>query len=123
MPVVFFPFLTFLSCKYLLLKMKNELITRPAQNYVNVHRQTGNYFVSAANAAKILFRKHSAIKFLKFTGKDTSGNKLEQDVFAKLHDSAELAHLKADGLMYTHVYGDLCMLSLSQMSLVYQSYL
>ena len=31
MLMVFFPFLTFLSCKYLLLKMKNELTTRPAQ--------------------------------------------------------------------------------------------
>ena len=81
---------------------------------VNLHRQVGSrYFVSAANAAKILFIKDSAIEFLKFTGKDTAGNKLERDVFAKLHDSAELAHLIADGLMYYHVYGDLYMLSKS----------
>jgi len=33
-------------------------------------------------------------EYLKFTGKD-SGNRLEHDVFAKLHDSDELAHLKA----------------------------
>ena len=81
---------------------------------VTLHRQVGSrYFVSAANAAKILFFKDAAIQFLKFTGKDRSGNKLERDVFAKLHDSAELAHLKADSLMYYHVYGDLYMLSKS----------
>ena len=81
---------------------------------VNLHRQVGSrYFVSAANAVKILFLKDATIEFLKFTGKDTAGNKLECDVFAKLHDSAELAHLKADSLMYYHVYGDLYMLSKS----------
>ena len=53
------------------------------------------------------------MQLLKFTGKDTAGNKFERDVFAKLHDSAELAHLKADSLMYYHVYGDLYMLSKS----------
>lgn len=80
---------------------------------VNLHRQVGSrYFVSAANAVKILFLKDSAIEFLKFTGKNT-GNKLERDVFAKMHDSAELAHLQADSLMYYHVYGDLYMLSKS----------
>jgi hypothetical protein len=81
---------------------------------VNLHRQVGSrYFVSAANAGKILFLKDAAMEFLKFTGKDTGGNKLERDVFAKLHDSAELAHLQADSLMYYHVYGDLYMLSKS----------
>ena len=71
-------------------------------------RQVGSrYFVSAANAAKILFLKDAAIEFLKFTGKERAGNTLECDVFAKLHDSAELAPLKADSLMYYHVYGDL----------------
>ena len=48
---------------------------------------------------------------IEFTEKDTGGNKLEHDVFAKLHDSAELAHLEADSLMYYHVYGYLYMLS------------
>ena len=81
---------------------------------VTLHRQVGSrYFVSAANAAKILFIKDAAIEFLKFTGKDKTGNKLERDVFAKLNDSVELAHLKADSLMYYHVYGDLYMLSKS----------
>ena len=49
---------------------------------------------------------------MKFTGKE-SGNKLERDLFAKLHDSVELAHLKVDSLMYFHVYGDLYMLAKS----------
>ena len=42
---------------------------------VTLHRQVGSrYFVSAVNAAKILF-------VMKFTEKDISGNKLERDVF------------------------------------------
>ena len=81
---------------------------------VTLRRQVGSrYFVSAANAAKILFVKDAAIEFLKFTGKYKKGNKLERNVFAKLNDSVELAHLKADSLMYYHVYGDLYMLSKS----------
>ena len=80
---------------------------------VRMHRQVGSrYFVSAANGCKILFLKDAAIEFLKFTGKDC-GNRLERDVFTKLQDSLELAHLKADSLMYYHVYGDLYMLSKS----------
>ena len=64
---------------------------------VTLHRQVGSrYFVTAT---KILFLKDAAIELLKFTGKDRAGNKLERDVFAKLHDSTELAHLKADSLM------------------------
>lgn len=81
---------------------------------VRLHRQVGSrYFVSAANACKIIFLKDAAIEFLKFTGKDT-GNRLECDVFAKLHDPIELAHLKADSLMYYHIYADLYMLSKSK---------
>ena len=81
---------------------------------VKMHRQIGSrYFVTSDNATKILFLKDAAIAFLKFTGKDRTGNKLEQDVFSKLHDSNELDHLKADSLMYYHVYGDLLMLSKS----------
>ena len=80
---------------------------------VRLHRQVGSrYFVTASNACKILFLKEAAIDFLNFTGKH-SGNKLERDVFAKLKDPIELAHLKADSLMYYHVYGDLYMLSKS----------
>lgn len=80
---------------------------------ITLHRQVGSrYFVSAANACKILFLKDAAIEFLKFTGKDT-GNQLERDVFAKLQDPDELSQLKADSLMYYHVYADLYMLSKS----------
>ena len=81
---------------------------------VHLHRQVGSrYFVTAANACKIVFLKDAAIEFLKFTGRE-SGNRLERDVFTKLQDSMELAHLKADSLMYYHVYGDLYMLSKSR---------
>ena len=45
---------------------------------VRLHRQVGSrYFVSAANACKILiYLRNAAIEYLKFTGKD-AGNKLE----------------------------------------------
>ena len=80
---------------------------------VHLHRQVGSrYFVSTTNGCKILFLKDAAIEFLKFSGKDC-GNRLECDVYTKLQDSIELAHLKADSLMYYHVYGDLYMLSKS----------
>ena len=48
----------------------------------------------------MLFLKNAALEFLKFTG-------------TKLQDPNELDHLKADSLMYYHVYGDLYMLSKS----------
>ena len=100
-----------------------ELKTSPSNNddrayyqacsTVRLHRQVGSrYFVTAANACKIVFLKDAAIGFLKFTGKD-SGNRLERDVLTKLQDPIELAHLIADSLMYYHVYGDLYMLSKS----------
>ena len=81
---------------------------------VRLHRQVGRrYFITAANACKIVFLKDAAIKFLKFTGKD-SGDRLDRDVYyTKLQNPIELAHLKADSLMYYHVYGDLYMLSKS----------
>ena len=80
---------------------------------IHLHREEGSrYFVSAANGYKILSLKDATIEYLKFTGND-SGNKLEHDVFIKLQDPIELAHLKADSLMYHYVYGDLYMLSKS----------
>ena len=73
---------------------------------MRLHRQIGSrYFVTASNACKVLILKDAAIAFLTFTGKNY-GNKLERDVFAKLQDAVELAHLMADSLMYYHVYGD-----------------
>ena len=81
---------------------------------IRLHRQVGSrYFVSAANACKVLYFRNAAIKYLKFTGKD-AGNKLEQDVLLKLQDPFELSHLKADSLMYYRIYGDLHMLSKSK---------
>ena len=81
---------------------------------VRLHRQVGSrYFVSAVNACKILYLRNAAIEYLKFTGKD-AGNKLERDVLRKLQDPIELSYLKADSLMYYHIYGDLYMLSKSK---------
>ena len=80
---------------------------------VKLDRQVGSrYFVSAANAAKIYFLAEAAVWFLKYTGKDT-GNKLEIDLLAKLQDKNEITQLRADGLMYFHVYADIVMLSKS----------
>ena len=51
--------------------------------------------MTAANAAKAIFLRDAAIEFLDFTGKN---NKLESDVYDKLHDLNELSHLKGDAL-------------------------
>ena len=80
---------------------------------VTLDRQVGSrYFVSAANASKIVFLKVAGIEYLKFTGKCT-GNKLERAVYVKLNDPAQMTLLRADALMYYHVYADLVMLSKS----------
>ena len=79
---------------------------------IKLDRQVGSrYFVTAANAGKVLFMWEAAISFLKYTGKE-NGNKLEHSVFQKLQDPLELAHLKADA-MFHHVYCDLEMLAKS----------
>ena len=80
---------------------------------VKLDRQVGNgYFVTAANAGKVLFLREAAIGFLKYTGKE-NGNKLEHSIFQKLQDPRELAHLKADAIMFHHIYCDLVMLAKS----------
>ena len=80
---------------------------------IKLDRQVGNrYFVTAANAGKILFLRDAAIDFLKYSGKD-KGNKLEQSVFEKLEDPEKLAHLTADSVMFHHVYSNLVMLAKS----------
>ena len=80
---------------------------------INLHRQIGSrYFVTASNAVKIVFLQEAAIKFLEYTGKD-NGNKLELDLYTKLKSCNEMAMLRADALMYFHVYADLVMLSKS----------
>lgn len=50
----------------------------------------------------------AAVSFLKYTG-----NKLEVDLLAKLQDKDKITQLRADGLMYFHVYADIVMLSKS----------
>ena len=71
------------------------------------------YFVSASNASKIIFLIPAAIKFLEFTGKSTGGNKLEKSVYGKLEDPKLVGALKADAIMYYHVYADLVYLAKS----------
>ena len=81
---------------------------------IRLSRQVGNrYFVSASNAGRILFLLPAAIKYLEFTGKSTGGNKLEKTVYGKLQDSKLVSALKADALMYYHVYADLVSLAKS----------
>ena len=78
---------------------------------VNLHRQVGSrYFVSASNAARIVFLAEAAVQFLQYTGKE-NGNKLEVELYVKLNDVNEMAKMRADTLMYYHVYADLVMLS------------
>ena len=80
---------------------------------IKLERQIGSrYFVTAANASKIIFLKEAAVHFLKYTGKNV-GNKLEREVYTKLQDSMELAQLSADAFMFYHVYADLVLLSKS----------
>ena len=55
----------------------------------------------------------AACDFLEYSGKSTDGNKLECDVYRKLQDPEELSRLKADALMFHHVYADLMALAKS----------
>ena len=59
-----------------------------------------------------VFLKDAAVAFLKFTSRDRE-NKLEREVYSKFHDDDEMAGLKADSLMFYHVYADLVMLAKS----------
>lgn len=83
--------------------------------HITLERQIGNrYFVTAANATKILFLMDAANEFLKYTYKCEDGNKLEKEVYTKLQAQEEITlQLKVDGLMFVHVYADLVMLSKS----------
>ena len=81
---------------------------------ITLERQVGShYFVSAANAVRIIFLKEAALHFLKYTVKIETGNKLESSVKEKLADPTVIACLKADSFMYYHAYADLVMLSKS----------
>ncbi len=80
---------------------------------IKLDRQVGSrYFVTAANAGKVYFLREASICFLRYIGKE-SGNKLEQSVIQKLQDQVELAHLKADAIMFHHVYCNMVMLAKS----------
>lgn len=80
---------------------------------IKMDRQVGSrYFVTAANSGKVLLLPQSTIDFLSFTGKEI-GNQLEQTVYQNFHKGAELAHLRADALMFHHVYSNLVMLAKS----------
>ena len=50
---------------------------------------------------------------MQFTGKHISGNKLERDVYTKMGNASLTAALKADALMFCHVYADLVTLAKS----------
>lgn len=77
---------------------------------VRLDRQVGSrYFVSAANAGKILFLQEAAVDYLQYSDKNC-GNKLEQTVFKKLQDPDELSQLKCDAIMFHQVYSNLVML-------------
>ena len=87
-----------------------------AEYYTKVclDRQVGSrYFVTAHNAAKIMLLVRAACDFLEYSGKCTDGSKLEIDVYRKLQDPEELSRLKADALMFFHVYADLMALAKS----------
>uniref|UniRef100_A0A1X7T216 Uncharacterized protein n=1 Tax=Amphimedon queenslandica TaxID=400682 RepID=A0A1X7T216_AMPQE len=80
---------------------------------VTLERQIGSrYFVTAANAMKIIFLREAAIEFLKYTGRE-EGTKLEKEVYKKLIDDNQMALLKVDALIFYHVYSDLATLSKS----------
>ena len=78
---------------------------------VKLERQVGSrYFVSASNAAKLLYLRSAACDYLKHFKR----NKLEKDVYEKLHNDNIMAGVKADGLMFVHIYADLVTLAKSQ---------
>ena len=82
---------------------------------ISLDRQDGNrYFVTSANAMKIMFLKDSAISFLQFTFRHVKGNKLDKDLFMKLNNPSELVDLKMDALMFYHIYADLVELAKSR---------
>lgn len=78
-----------------------------------LERQVGNrYFVTAANAGKVLFLKRAALEYLVKTGKHL-GNQLEREIYTKLQDPYQITWLRADALMFYHVYADLVTLAKS----------
>jgi hypothetical protein len=77
---------------------------------ISLDRQVGSrYFVTASNAAKSLVLREAAKEYLSLFRK----NKLEIEVYEKLNDDKIMAAVKADGLMFTHVYANLVTLAKS----------
>ena len=99
------------------LEVQTNIETETRKDYyelckkVHLARQVGSrYFVTAHNAAKIFFLREAALSFLEVFGK----NKLENEVYAKLSSPSVIAGLKADGLMFLHIYADLTCLAKSR---------
>ena len=89
------------------------------KEYVKVHlaRQVGSrYFVTAANASKAFYLAPAAIEFLQFINgiTNTTGNKLEEELYQQLQDPNILALLKVDALMFYFIYGNLTILAKSK---------
>ena len=59
-----------------------------------------------------MFLQQAAFDYLQYANKDKE-NKLEQEVFQKLQNVDEISQVKADALMFYHVYADLVMLAKS----------
>ena len=77
---------------------------------MRLDRQVGSrYFVSAANAGKIVLLQEAAVDYLQYSDK-SCGNKLEHRVFKKLQDQDKLSQLKCDAIMFHHMYCNLVML-------------
>lgn len=70
------------------------------------------YFVTAANAGKVLFFKRATLEYLVKTGNHL-GNQLEREIYTKLQDLYQITWLRADALMFYHVYADLVTLAKS----------
>ena len=78
---------------------------------VTLDRQVGSrYFVTAANAVRLLFLRKAASEYLTEFRK----NSLEKDVYQKLQDTNLIANIKADGLMFVLVFADLVNLAKSE---------
>ena len=61
-----------------------------------MERQVGShYFVTAANALKIVYLREAAIEFLEYTGKN-EGTKLEKEVYLKLMNDVQVLFARAD---------------------------
>ena len=107
--------------RFFSIELEDSSLNSNSQTYYSscastiLERQVGSrYFVSAANATKILFLTQAALEFLEFTGKN-QGTKLEKEVYCKLQDQNAILQLKADALMFYHVYADLVMLAKSNL--------